>query len=111
MSQELRKRHQNHAKEAAITAKRLADFLASAQAHEAILTQRLHDLEARDVFAHMGGYHMQVPGQTQEETESVAAFPTAPQQHESGGALMADGQAEGEDDDDLEGLEEYGEYR
>lgn len=111
VSHELRKRHQNHAREAAITAKRLADFLASAQEHEAILTQRLHDLEARDVFAHMGGYHIHVSGQAQEETESVIVLPTVAQQHEPSGAQMADGQTEGEDDDDLEGLEEYGEYR
>jgi putative transposase len=105
-SHELRKRHQDHAREAAITAKRLADFLASAQAHEVILTQRLQDLEARDVFAHMGGYHMDTSGQSQEETKSVTVLPTAAQQHEPSGE-----QVEDEDDEGLEDLEEYGEYR
>jgi len=51
---ELRKRQQNHAKEISITGKRLAEFLASAEAHEMILTQRLRDGEAQDIFAHMG---------------------------------------------------------
>jgi len=54
-SAELRKRYQNHAGEAAVTAKRLADFLAEAQTHEQILMQRLQDMEARDVFAQMEG--------------------------------------------------------
>lgn len=105
-SHELRKRHQDHAREAAITAKRLADFLADALAHEVILTQRLQDLEARDVFAHMGGYHMHTSGQSQEEKKSVTVLPTAAQQHEPSGE-----QVEDEDDEDLEDLEEYGEYR
>jgi hypothetical protein len=55
-SAELRKRYQNHAGEAAVTAKRLADFLASAQTHEQILLQRFQDMEARDVFAQMEGH-------------------------------------------------------
>ena len=54
-SAELRKRYQNHAGEAAVTAKRLADLLAEAQTHEQILLQRLQDMEARDVFAQMEG--------------------------------------------------------
>src|SRR5436305_6170691 len=54
VSHELRKRYQNHAGEAAVTAKRLADFLAEAEAHEQILRQRLQDAEARSVFAQMG---------------------------------------------------------
>lgn len=56
-SAELRKRYQNHAGEAAVTAKRLADFLASAQTHEQLLMQRLQDMEARDIFAQMEGHN------------------------------------------------------
>jgi len=55
-SAELRKRYQNHAGEAAVTAKRLADFLVEAQTHEQILMQRFHDVEAGDVFAQMQGH-------------------------------------------------------
>jgi hypothetical protein len=52
---ELRKRRQEHAKHSSVTAKRLAEFLASAEAHEVLLSQRLQDAELRDVFAQMGG--------------------------------------------------------
>ncbi|HEY4383115.1 MAG TPA: hypothetical protein VGN34_01385, partial [Ktedonobacteraceae bacterium] len=52
---ELRKRRQEHAKHSSITGKRLAEFLASAEAHEVVLTQRLADAELQDVFAQMGG--------------------------------------------------------
>jgi putative transposase len=110
-SHELRKRHQNHARDAAITAKRLADFLASAQAHESVLMQRLHDLEARDVFARLGGYQMHVLSQAQEEAKEMPiASPTA-QKPELVSVQVRDDQAEDEDDEDLEDLEEYGEYR
>jgi len=54
-SSELRKQHQNHRREATITAKRLADFLADVSAHETLALHRWHDLEARDVFERMGG--------------------------------------------------------
>jgi len=54
-SAELRKQYQHHTEAAAVTAKRLADFLADVSAHEEILTQRLRDLEARDVLARMEG--------------------------------------------------------
>lgn len=110
-STELRKRHQNHAREAAVTAKRLADFLASAQAHEAILMQRLHDLEARDVFAGMGGYQMQAPGRARETTESMSIPSSSAQQNGPKGKQMADEQEIDEDDEDLEDLEEYEEYK
>ena len=52
---ELRKQYQNHSHETTITAKRLADFLADVGAHQEVLLQHWHDLEARDVFARMGG--------------------------------------------------------
>jgi transposase InsO family protein len=110
-TQELRKRHQNHAREAAITAKRLADFLASAQAHETILMQRLHDLEARDVFAHLGGYQMSMLGQAQEEVEEMPTPSPIAQKPELVSVQITDDQAVDEDDEDLEDLEEYGEYR
>jgi len=45
----LRKRHQNHSGEFAITAKKLAEFLESVELQEEILIQRLSDLEARSI--------------------------------------------------------------
>jgi len=54
-SAELRRRRQNHAKSVSITGKHLADFLASAEAQEVLLAQRLQDVEAQEVFAQMGG--------------------------------------------------------
>lgn len=52
---ELRKRNQRHTRQFAITARRLADFLASLEAEEALLEQRLRDAEARDVLAIIEG--------------------------------------------------------
>lgn len=48
-SEELRKRHQNHSGQFAVTAKKLAEFLESVELEEEILTQRLSDLEARSL--------------------------------------------------------------
>jgi transposase InsO family protein len=48
-SEELRKRRQNHAGQFAVTASALADFLKSVEQEEAILIQRLSDLEARSL--------------------------------------------------------------
>jgi hypothetical protein len=48
-SEELRKRHQNHSGQFAITAKKLAEFLESVELQEEILVQRLSDLEARSL--------------------------------------------------------------
>lgn len=44
---ELRRRQQLHAGQFSITAHRLADFLVSVEGREALLLQRLRDLEAR----------------------------------------------------------------
>jgi len=52
-----------------LRAKRLAEFLAAAEAHEAVLMQRLRDAEARDVFAQMGSAQQGHPqGQRAEHT-------------------------------------------
>ena len=108
-SAELRKRHQDHSREAAVTAKRLADFLASAQAHETVLMQRLHDLEARDVFLHMGGYLMYPDGQTFVEMEPSPR--SASQQSEVSTAPVTNEQEIDQEDEELDGLEEYDEDR
>ncbi|HEX3642761.1 MAG TPA: Mu transposase C-terminal domain-containing protein [Ktedonobacteraceae bacterium] len=85
---ELRQRLRNQSKEFSITGKRLAEFLASVEAHEGVLTQRLQDAEAQDVLALMGGYqaglskedvylpggeiHQQVPSSEQDQSEKPA---------------------------------------
>jgi transposase InsO family protein len=52
---ELRRRNQKHTKNLSITARMIADFLASAEANEALLSQRLRDAESRQVFAVIQG--------------------------------------------------------
>ena len=96
---ELRKRYQNHAGETTITAKRLAEFLASAEAHEVVLTQRLRDAEAQDVFAQMGGGRGIEPG---EKLLGEQASSTPPQ---------AEQEACEEEEDVYAGLEIYEEYQ
>ncbi len=49
-SSELRKRNQNHTKNNKISAKKLANFLASAEAQEALFQQRSKDLETQQVL-------------------------------------------------------------
>jgi putative transposase len=49
-----RRQKQRHAQSFTINAKRLAEFLAKAEVKAALVLQRLHDREARDVFAQMG---------------------------------------------------------
>lgn len=48
-SEELRKRHENHSGQFVITARKLAEFLESVEMEEALLIQRLSDLEARSL--------------------------------------------------------------
>ena len=94
---ELRKRLSNHSKEVSITAKRLAEFLSSAELHEALLTQRLRDTEAQSVFAHMGGYQ----GKRHEEQDS-----------ECEGSLQSIPATQGKEETDVyAGLEIYEEYQ
>jgi len=54
-AEELRKRNQRHAQRFTITAAKLAAFITSVEAHEVLLTQRMHDDEAKGVFALMSG--------------------------------------------------------
>jgi transposase InsO family protein len=48
-SRELVKRHQNHAQQFNISGRRLAEFLQSVEAEEALLTQRLRDRDSQEV--------------------------------------------------------------
>jgi hypothetical protein len=53
-SEELRKRGENHSRKFVITARKLAEFLESVEVEEAILIQRLSDLEARSLQGQPG---------------------------------------------------------
>jgi putative transposase len=61
-SKEIRRQHQLHTANAAVTARRLADFLANVEAHEAVRLQRLRDLETRAVLEAMAGGSMNTTG-------------------------------------------------
>jgi transposase InsO family protein len=96
---EMRKRSQNHTKERSITAKRLAEFLASVQEHEGLFLQRLHDSEAQDVFAQMGGI------QSKELNEPLPNEPPPPM------ISQAEPEQQEEVEDVYAGLEIYEEYQ
>ncbi|MBA2680943.1 MAG: Mu transposase C-terminal domain-containing protein, partial [Ktedonobacteraceae bacterium] len=64
-SKEIRRQQQLHTANAAVTARRLADFLAKASAHETIRQQRLRDLEVRAVLE-------AIAGEPPNRTESLA---------------------------------------
>jgi putative transposase len=102
-SSELRKRYQNHAGEAAVTAKRLADLLAEAEAHELVLMQRLRDMEARDVFAQMGGHHLPEDGQE----PPLHHLPSASSPSERHNPRVSAEREPEEDEGDMEDLDEY----
>ena len=75
---ELRRRHQNHAASFHLTARRLADFLQSVEAEEALLTQRLRDGASRAIRPEIatragnGG----VDGKERKAVTEVVAAPT-----------------------------------
>jgi hypothetical protein len=82
-SKEIRRQHQLHTANAAVTARRLADFLAKASAHEAIRQQRLLDLEARAVLEIMAGRPLDgaarlAPPESGPETTQARVPPPAP---------------------------------
>ena len=86
----------SHGTETSVTTFRL---LAEASAHEVLLTQRLQDVEAQDVFAQMGGVQGNEPVEKRLEEQ---AAPT----------LSSSEQGQGEEKEDAyAGLEVYGEYR
>ena len=120
-SAELHQQHRNHTRDAAITAKRLADFFADLESHETVLKQHWHDAEARDVFAQMEDSHVRVsrsPDQDQEERMPVLALvhteasqePTDSLVQESKSSRNPQGAVIIEDDADLEDRDEYEEF-
>jgi transposase InsO family protein len=65
---ELRKRSQDHSREFKVTARRLADFVASVEAEESLLMQRLQDAAARRI--------RQVDGDPSDQTEQTVTTPS-----------------------------------
>ena len=111
-SAELRKSQQNHGLGASVTAKRLADFLASVEAYEVLLTQRQHDLETRDVLTRMGGYRM-LPGEQGQTLLDDMASASSPVHDQGTVGILEPLEAiqDDEEEEDLENLDEYEEYR
>ena len=115
-SAELRKQHQNHTRDAAITAKRLADFLADLSSHDTVLRQHWQDAEARDVFAQL----KELPSSSSDQEEYVPVLTVVqpesqPEPVESGANKPQRSRHRQpaviiEDDVDLENLDEYGRY-
>lgn len=62
-SAELRRQNQRQAQQFTVTARKLADFLASLEAEEVLLDQRLRDAAAKDVFAVIVGGRVGDSGQ------------------------------------------------
>ncbi len=104
-SAELRKRYQNHAGEAAVTAKRLADFLAEAETHEQILMQRFHDVEARDVFAQMEGHDI-LEDELIPSSQPSSSVSLSPERHDPGESAQQEPKGDEEDTLDLDEYEE-----
>jgi len=67
---ELRKRNQLHGQRFTITARKLADFLASLEAEEILLQQRLQDAEAREMLAPNQGLPAAVQMEKRREPEA-----------------------------------------
>jgi hypothetical protein len=120
-SAELHKQHRNHTRDAAITAKRLADFFADLEGHETVLKQHWHDAEARDVFAQMEDFHVRAsrsPDQDQEGRVPMLALVHTEPSHEPTDPLVQKSTSSRspqpatiiEDDVDLEDLDEYEEF-
>ncbi|MDF0556349.1 transposase family protein, partial [Kamptonema sp. UHCC 0994] len=69
---ELRKHQQNHAGQSKISAKKLAEFLATVEAQEVLLEQRSHDIEVREVFRLIEGGKANLAGNRQSKMTEIA---------------------------------------
>jgi hypothetical protein len=85
---ELRRRNRRHTQQLAVTARRLADFLASLEAEEILLEQRLRDAEAKDVLAIIEGDRVY-------ESRRTRSLPEMASDEEKGEAGEAGGQFPG----------------
>ena len=75
---ELRRRNQCHTQQFVVTARKLADFLASVEAEEALLEQRLQDAAAKEVLAQSRG-EAATPGAVAPAASSVDANGDTPE--------------------------------
>jgi putative transposase len=80
-SEELRKRRENHSGQFVITARKLAEFLESVEVEEALLIQRLSDLEARSLQAQPGPFTKAADQGADRRRESPPATDTQPPAH------------------------------
>jgi len=76
-TEELRQRNRRHAQQFTVTAAKLASFITSVEAREALLDQRKRDYEARAVFAWMEG--TQRPVRQDSASQSVRASVPQPE--------------------------------
>ncbi len=109
-SAELRKRYHNHGGESAITAKRLAEFLAAVEVHEQVLMQRLHDLEARAVFAQLGEARLP-QGDILQPAEAPLLLSAAEEKQAAPQVVITEESMGATDHEEGEDLEVYEEYR
>jgi putative transposase len=72
-STELRKRAKQHARQFSMTAKKLADFLASVEAEEILRGQRMQDREARNVLGLIGSNSIRSFSDSQRTDEALDA--------------------------------------
>ena len=78
-TEELRKRYRQHSQQFSVTAAKLARFITSVEAREALLDQRKHDHEASHVFALMEGrtqQEMTTPQISDAKTQELSLVPT-----------------------------------
>ncbi len=84
-TEELRKRNQRHSQQFTVTAAKLAHFMTSVEAQEALLEQRKRDYEARSVFSLMEGHPQQEISASQRapdaETKQRAMEVNVPARH------------------------------
>lgn len=72
VSQELRKQYKNHSKQFVVTASALAKFLKEAELEEAILLQRMKDMEAKDILKVI---NIKSPQEYKSSESTVLQFP------------------------------------
>ncbi len=108
-SSEIRKRDQNHTKNKKVSAKKLANFIASAEAQEALFQQRTRDFETQQVLQMIEGKVTPIT-QYQNQMEVEKPVPeTTPSQVESV-QLLEPIEEEVETDVDWDELEVYEEF-
>jgi hypothetical protein len=79
LTSELRKRHQEHSREFKVTAKRLADFLSSVEVEEAVLSQRLRDLESKNIYnsTEKGALKFARPVEQITDNQNITSLPSS----------------------------------